>query len=744
LSWSFSSHTMSPSCTIQNFLGSPQDNDQESGGKAIVTFDLKTNLVLTANKQACKLFATDELKNLNMKNLFKSPSSSSSSVNQDVFTQSNVVTSQGDVIMSGKTFELKRNNGDVIPVSVWMRRLPQEAAFDGGDVVDDTEATSSINRQRCVAVIQPISRVHSVVTIDREGKVMAYDESFMTLFGIQNSDEAELNISCFIPAIQLTECNEDDEIINEQQLTGNLLDGSKFPLTAAITSSRHQDGSLLYTLNIWLYTTVAGVISYDTEGLIEGVNSNFACKLLGYTKGELKRKHISELFPHLVKPSYNQMTSPFKELQQRLSSTILLDENNLSSLDIRDEPSEEAEPQEDNTTGRAPPQQVTSTPNSKLIHRTKRITSIAHVHVKHKDSSMLPVICDTAIKQRKMKKEINLIWIYFDMNFVSEELNQSLTSTCAKTTRTKTLTTSKDGRLNDTTSTQSDDDDDDDVLTGDITRDYMFERKLGSGAFGFVKVGTNLHTNKQFAVKFIKKRKLLDEAMVFDPDYNVKIPLEIHLLTSLRHPNIVKALNFYECPKYYSFAMELHGEEGIDLFEFIDRQPRIDEKLASYIFRQIASAVNYLNRNRILHRDIKDENVIIDEKFTCKLIDFGSATYFKRHQKFDTFCGTMEYCSPEVLLGNKYSGPEAEIWALGVTLYTLVYGENPFADVDETIEAKLKPPSQLSRDLMELLGLMLQPSIRLRCDIQHIMMFSWTNLFVDIRDYDWNYVVNKG
>ncbi|XP_036278254.1 PAS domain-containing serine/threonine-protein kinase isoform X1 [Pipistrellus kuhlii] len=270
---------------------------------------------------------------------------------------------------------------------------------------------------------------------------------------------------------------------------------------------------------------------------------------------------------------------------------------------------------------------------------------------------------------------------------------------------------------------------------GAYSQKYSTLSPLGSGAFGFVWTALDRDQNKEVVVKFIKKEKVLEDCWIEDPTLG-KVTLEISILSRVEHANIIKVLDIFENQGFFQLVMEKHGS-GLDLFAFIDHHPILDEPLASYIFRQVVSAVGYLRSKSILHRDIKDENIVIAEDFTIKLIDFGSAAYLERGKLFYTFCGTIEYCAPEVLMGNPYKGPELEMWSLGVTLYTLIFEENPFCELEETLEAAINPPYLVSEDLMNLMSGLLQPVPEQRTTLEKLVTDPWVTQPVNLADYTW-------
>lgn len=279
----------------------------------------------------------------------------------------------------------------------------------------------------------------------------------------------------------------------------------------------------------------------------------------------------------------------------------------------------------------------------------------------------------------------------------------------------------------------------DEQVSGEYNKHYTSLKQIGKGAFGYVKLSFR-HSDRLLVVtKFILKDKLPPQFMVITEEKK-EIPMEVYLLSTLKHPNIVTVLDVFENEKFFQLVMEKHGS-GMDLFEFIDRRPLMDEQLGSYIFRQIVNAIDYLHSLKILHRDIKDENIIIDQYFHVKLIDFGSATFMEDGKLFSTFYGTTEYCSPEVLAGNKYAGPELEVWALGITLFVLIFFENPFIDIEETLHSELHLPHTVSPALEKTLTSMLEKNPKTRSTMKQLLADPWVMQELSPCNFNFSWIV---
>ena len=168
----------------------------------------------------------------------------------------------------------------------------------------------------------------------------------------------------------------------------------------------------------------------------------------------------------------------------------------------------------------------------------------------------------------------------------------------------------------------------------------------------------------------------------------------------MSHPNICKMLDFFEDHEFYYMVMPCFGT-GQDLFDYVESSPAgLHTFQVRSIFGQVADALRFLHANNIVHRDIKDENVILDGQGNAQLIDFGSAAHVRPGRLFDTFSGTLDYAAAEVLRGEKYAGPPQDIWALGVVGYVLLCGECPFWNGEEAIQG-LSEGSRAEQTLRE-------------------------------------------
>lgn len=262
-------------------------------------------------------------------------------------------------------------------------------------------------------------------------------------------------------------------------------------------------------------------------------------------------------------------------------------------------------------------------------------------------------------------------------------------------------------------------------------KEFNVLKNMGQGAYGKVVLAEyRKDSNYRIVIKLIIKERILVDTWVRDRKLGT-IPSEIQIMSTLNnnpHPNIMRLIDFFEDDDYYYIETPQHGfpTPGIDLFDLIELKKSMTEFECKSIIKQCISAIHHLHNNGIVHRDLKDENLIIDHNGVIKLIDFGSAAYVKTGP-FDVFVGTLDYAAPEVLNGLPYEGKPQDVWSLGILLYTLIYKENPFYNVDEIMEGELRIPFVTSEGCIELIKKILQRDIKKRPVMADIVRDSWLN-----------------
>ncbi|KAJ6171907.1 hypothetical protein N7470_000974 [Penicillium chermesinum] len=257
--------------------------------------------------------------------------------------------------------------------------------------------------------------------------------------------------------------------------------------------------------------------------------------------------------------------------------------------------------------------------------------------------------------------------------------------------------------------------------------DYVIMEEMGQGAYGQVKLARLKKTpSKKMVLKYVTKRRILVDTWTRDRKLGT-VPLEIHVLDFLRrdgykHPNIVEMEGFFEDDINYYIEMVPHGLPGMDLFDYIELRANMDEAECRNIFKQVVDAIHHLHTKAlVVHRDIKDENVVLDGEGRIKLIDFGSAAYI-RNGPFDVFITPPPKFSraDHTAAKSKTSGP----WVF--LLYTIVYKENPFYNVDEILDHPIRIPFlPFSEECIDLIRKMLDRDVDSRLTITEVLEHPW-------------------
>ncbi|KAK7045589.1 hypothetical protein VNI00_007421 [Paramarasmius palmivorus] len=171
-----------------------------------------------------------------------------------------------------------------------------------------------------------------------------------------------------------------------------------------------------------------------------------------------------------------------------------------------------------------------------------------------------------------------------------------------------------------------------------------------------------------------------------------------------------------------------------DLFECIEQSDhkRLTEEQARYVFAQIVDAVHYLDSQGVSHRDIKDENIVIDRYLKVKLIDFGSAIFVDPNEPrpyYTLFYGTTAYAASEILQKKSYQAAPAEVWTLGVLLSYLLTGTSPFPSLKDAAAGRMILPDchRMPRLAVNLMRLCLDPNPETRITIAEVRSHPWLN-----------------
>ena len=258
---------------------------------------------------------------------------------------------------------------------------------------------------------------------------------------------------------------------------------------------------------------------------------------------------------------------------------------------------------------------------------------------------------------------------------------------------------------------------------------YNFQRILGTGSFSKVKLAIDSQTGDKVAIKMLDAREVRST-----PRLQRTLARELRILQAVNHPNVVK---FKETTAIEnSVCLVMNYVPGVELFQYVAERKRLDEKETGRILKQLLLAIDYLHRNGIVHRDLKLENILLENMPTgpkITLIDFGLAKIAGKGSLLTTRCGSEEYAAPEIILGKPYNGQASDAWSFGVVMYACLVGSLPFNPDDRKprllaeriVSGIYKIPEDISPDAKAILRSLLTTDTRQRVSIPELLANRW-------------------
>ena len=257
---------------------------------------------------------------------------------------------------------------------------------------------------------------------------------------------------------------------------------------------------------------------------------------------------------------------------------------------------------------------------------------------------------------------------------------------------------------------------------------YEIISKLKDGCYSKIYLAKSKYTGDNVCIKIIEKITFQENV-----EDLLLATRQIETLKILKHRNILSLLEIYESPKFIFLITEYLS--GKDLIEHLIIKKRFSEAEAQKIFFQLLDALYYMHKMNICHRDIRSDHIIFDNNNTPKIIGFSYSTFYNKNQKLKDSFGSICYACPEIIQENSYDPELADIWSLGVVLYTMVCGYLPFSEENDEknkdliTKGKIDFPKEISNKLKDLIKHMLDINSSKRYNFIKIMKHPWFKPF---------------
>lgn len=232
--------------------------------------------------------------------------------------------------------------------------------------------------------------------------------------------------------------------------------------------------------------------------------------------------------------------------------------------------------------------------------------------------------------------------------------------------------------------------------------EYVRECKIGAGSYGKVVLYQSRVDGKHYAIKAFHKSHLLKLRVAPSETAMTDVYREVQIMKMLNHPNIVNLVEVIDDPETDHFYMVLEYVEGKWVCEGSSPPGGVGESTARKYLRDIVSGLMYLHDHKIVHGDIKPDNLLVTRHGTVKIGDFSVSQVFEDdNDELRRSPGTPVFTAPECCLGVTYRGRAADTWAVGVTLYCMILGQYPFLGetLQDTYEKIVNNPLVLPDDM---------------------------------------------